>query len=113
MSPQIPTIRPAGPSLTLENADELKESLAGLLRGGSQCLVVDLTDVTFLDSTILGVLVAAQKRASAGGGTISLAVLSPNIQQTCAAVRLETIIPIFATLADAHAALPSMIKANP
>jgi anti-sigma B factor antagonist len=49
----------------------LKELLFGAIAQGSRHIIVDLSKVTDLDSTGLGVLVAAAKRA----GTASLAIV--------------------------------------
>jgi anti-sigma B factor antagonist len=50
----------------------LREELAALDAAGHHLVAVDLTDMTFCDSSGLGVLVGAVKRATAGGGGVSL-----------------------------------------
>lgn len=54
-------VRLAG-ELDLSNAPTVREALAGALGRGSPRLVVDLSDVTFIDSTALGVLVEARRK---------------------------------------------------
>jgi anti-anti-sigma factor len=49
----------------------LRQALLEALRAGST-VVVDLREVTFLDSCVLGVLVAAHRRASADSGRLLL-----------------------------------------
>ena len=47
--------------------------------GGSSTLVVDLTGVTFIDSTALGVLIEAKKLSDGAGETMRIAVSDPRI----------------------------------
>jgi len=51
--------------IDLACADELREQLYAITATGSSTGVVDLSGVTFLDSSGLGVLIAAKKRAVA------------------------------------------------
>lgn len=56
------------------SAPQLKEALTGLLEADASAVVVDLTDVGFLDSTGLGALVAA--RTSATDSDVRLPIVS-------------------------------------
>jgi anti-sigma B factor antagonist len=63
--------------LDLSSAPQLRELLAGLLSGDLPVRVVlDLSNLVYLDSTGLSVLVTACKRATATGS--DLAILNPN-----------------------------------
>jgi anti-sigma B factor antagonist len=53
-------------------APELKERLTGLVNEGRVKLVLDLSGVDFLDSTGLGMIVSALKRARTHGGDLSI-----------------------------------------
>jgi anti-sigma B factor antagonist len=54
------------------SASELAEQLTQLFDAGRRTVVVDLTSVTFLDSTGLGTLVAARNRAEEAGGQLPI-----------------------------------------
>ena len=54
------------------SAPELAAQLTQLFDAGRQTVVVDLTSVTFLDSTGLGTLVAARNRAEEAGGQLPI-----------------------------------------
>ena len=59
--------------IDLHTATELRECLTHLIEEGQHDLVVDLHEATFIDSTGLGVLVGALKRARQAGGDMALA----------------------------------------
>ena len=54
------------------SAPNLAEQLTQLFDAGRRTVVVDLTLVTFLDSTGLGTLVAARNRAEEAGGQLPI-----------------------------------------
>ena len=56
----------------LYTAPEFKARLAEVIAEGKCRVVVDLSEVTFLDSTMLGVLVGGVKRLGPGGGSLEL-----------------------------------------
>jgi anti-anti-sigma factor len=56
-----------------ELRDQLHQVTATAVASGSSPGVVDLSGVTFLDSSGLGVLIAAKKRAVSGDGDLVLA----------------------------------------
>lgn len=58
-------------------ADELREQLQAMAATGSAIGVVDLSGVTFLDSSGLGVLIAAKKHAVSADTDLALADPSP------------------------------------
>ncbi len=68
-----------GGELDLHTAPRLRESLDALFAQGATTLVLDLRAATFVDSTGLGVITRAAKRARAGDGDLVLACDSPEI----------------------------------
>jgi anti-sigma B factor antagonist len=56
--------------LDLSNAPTLHECLLEASSGGADTIEVDIARLTFIDSTGLGVLVAAQKRLKSNGGSL-------------------------------------------
>ena len=72
------------------SAPELRTAVVGLLDGGQQRLVLDLSRVKFVDSTGLGVLVGILKRlGSYDGASLSLREPSRQVMTALAATRLD------------------------
>ena len=59
----------------VSNADEVREALAGVLAEGAKAIEVDLSQVPYIDSTGIGVLVGAAHGASDAG--LAFAVTNP------------------------------------
>lgn len=57
----------------------LQERLVEVLREGSPNIVLDLSAVTFLDSTGLGVLITGLKRCRSADGDLVLVTAQPNV----------------------------------
>ena len=66
------TVVVVGGEIDVYTAPKLREQLIDLVSSGAYHLVVDMEGVEFLDSTGLGVLVAALKRIGANGGSLQL-----------------------------------------
>lgn len=87
----------------------LRERLAGLLRPRGSELVIDLSKVSFCDSSGLAVLVGTGRRARALGGALRLAAPAPAV---ASALRLSGLLrqfDVFPTVVAAtanHRALP-------
>lgn len=86
-------------------APQLKRRIVGCIDGGDHTLVIDLTNVGFIDSTAIGVLVGAVKRIRAVGGSLAVVCDNDDVRGIFAAVGLENVIPLHRSLDDAVAAL--------
>ena len=89
--------------IDVATAPSLREHLAAHEAADESVVVVDLTGVTFLDSTALGVLVGAYRRLTDAGGTLRLVVIEPRILKVLEITDLTSVFPIFDTV-DAAAA---------
>ena len=66
----------------LYTAPALEDELVGTICAGATRVVVDLTDVTFIDSTGLGVLVRAGRELRRVDGSLFLVVTDANVVRT-------------------------------
>jgi anti-sigma B factor antagonist len=86
-------------------ASQLKCELDAALESGRTRVVVDLTNVTFLDSAPLAVLVGAEKRLRARRGRLTIVNISPNIAKRFQITGLDRIFTIRSTREAAVEAL--------
>ena len=70
-----------GGDVDLHTAPQLRERLSRAIDDGVSRLVVDLTDVTFIDSMTLGVLLGASKRLRPRGGQLRLVVAEASVRK--------------------------------
>lgn len=84
--------------IDVSTAPELRARLHEL--DESATVVVDLSEVTFLDSTGLGVLVATLKRIreSEAGGDLRLVVTRPQVSKVLDVTGLATVFSVFPSL---------------
>jgi anti-sigma B factor antagonist len=80
--------------------DELRDALARESEAGTPKLLVDLANATYLNSTALGVLIAAHTNFSKRDGRIGLCNVSKNIQNIFVITKLALVFTIYNTLED-------------
>ena len=100
-SEEVPIVRVAG-EVDLATAPQLKESLAAI-PAGSGPVIIDLSEVTFLDSTGLSVLVTSWKHLHEfnADSSVRLVVNRPAIQRVLTVTGLDEVFNLFATLEEA------------
>ena len=89
-------VRPSG-EVDVATAPALRERLGELVEGGTSRLVIDLEDVGFIDSTGLGVLVGALRRARTADGDVRLVCTNPRILKVFQATGLHEVFTIGAS----------------
>lgn len=91
----------AGGELDLFTSERLREKLADVLELGGRRILVDLTGVSFMDSTALGVLVGAGKTLQASGGQMVLVADDPRVQRVIEITGLARVFRVEASLPEA------------
>lgn len=92
----------AGGEIDMDTAVGLARAVDEAL-SSSPRLVFDLTLVTFMDSTGLGVLINARNRTRDAGGSVSLVHPPDLVRKILAGTRLQEAFAVFATLEEALA----------
>jgi anti-sigma B factor antagonist len=75
-------------------APRFKEAMLELLDAGVGKLVVDLSAVTFIDSTALGVLIGGLRRVHDAGGVMALVVATPAVQRVLTITGLDRVFDV-------------------
>ena len=100
---QVPLASVSG-EVDVYSAPALRDGLSDLLATGSS-VIVDLTEVGFLDSTGLGALVAARKVAEDNGAQLPLVCTKERILKLFTITGLDGVFAIHETVADAQLSL--------
>jgi anti-sigma B factor antagonist len=90
-------------SVDLTTAPALRTRLAELIDEGYVCIVVDLADTDFLDSTGLGALVAALKRLRMKEGEIRIVCTSGHVRKVFEITSLDRVFSMHESLEAALA----------
>lgn len=85
----------------LAAAGDVRSCLRDLMVDGNTHVLVDLRAVTFMDSTGLGMLVAARKQARVFRGSFGLVAPSPPVAKVLSLTALDKFLPCFATVGEA------------
>jgi len=79
----------------------LRNHLNELIERGHEIIIVNLTEVSFIDSTGLGVLVGSVRRIRAIGGDLRLVVTQPHIIKLLDLTGLDDVFSVAPNLSDA------------
>lgn len=100
----ITVIVPENDRLTAVNSTQFKQEVIAHVDDGNARLVIDMTDVSFVDSAGLGALVGVLKRIGARGDIV-VCGLSDSVRQMFELTRMDRIFTQYSDRAAAVAAL--------
>ncbi|WP_433053655.1 STAS domain-containing protein [Dactylosporangium sp. CS-033363] len=80
--------------LDLDSAPSLLAAVVAELDAGADGIVVDLTELSFIDSSGLGTLVGCWRRAKAAGAKLVVANPNEDVRVTLEITGLDQILPI-------------------
>lgn len=93
--------------IDIYSSPQFKEVLLKGIEEGANHVIIDLTDVTFIDSTALGVLVSGAKRVRPRNGSLDIICVDENIIRILEITGLDRIFGIYQSRAEAlKAAVP-------
>ncbi len=81
-----------------EETDALRDVFVGLTKRERPYVIVDLADVSYLNSSFISALLAAHAALARRGGVIALAGMNGTIGQIFAVTKLELVFPLFPTV---------------
>ena len=91
-------------ALTVGGDEQLREAIDTLLGSGRTKILVDFTNVTFMDSMGIGELVSSHRTVQRFGGSLKILKPSKRIQDSLSLTRL---LPIFEVFEDRDTAIAS------
>lgn len=94
--------RPSG-ELDAYTVGQFRDTLAEL--SSSPRLLIDLSDVPFMDSAGLGALIGGIRRAREASGEVTVACSRPTLTRLLHTTGFDRIVPVTETLDDARKAL--------
>jgi anti-sigma B factor antagonist len=113
-------VRPDAPYPVLVVAGEIdvftaplfKQAVVNLVAEGHRHLFLDMREVSFMDSSGFGALLGATKRLRPEGGSLNLVGCNKTIQRMLHLTRLDTILGVYETEAEAMAAAQDRLNAS-
>lgn len=85
------------------DCQQIEADVDDLLRGKQARIVFDLSKVKYMDSSGVGIMVMCSGKVREAGGELRIAGATGVVEQTLLLTRTSTIVPTFATLAEALA----------
>lgn len=92
---EVPRIRLLG-ECDISTVPELEEHVGKQLRWGKNHLVFDLSEATFVDSSILRILLGAHRQATAAGGEVVLVCGPGFVRRLLFLLEIDRIVPVCA-----------------
>jgi anti-sigma B factor antagonist len=99
-----PNVLPLEGEIDLHVSSEVAESLRTMIAKRPKLVVIDLTKVTYLDSSGLAVLIEGMQKVQEYGGKFALAGVQESVQHIFEIARLDQVFQIFPTVDEAFAA---------
>ena|SRR5688500_12080378 len=87
--------------IDIYTAPMFKQAVVGLVSDGNTDVVIDLSGVTFMDSSGFGTLLGATRRLRPAGGGLHLAGANTTIQRMLRLTRLDTIMQLYESAEEA------------
>lgn len=93
--------------LDLALGSDLQNDVIHLLPADEvRSVAIDLSEVTFIDSTVIGILAMAHKRATRAGGHLVLVGATGRVQRVLDLTGLSTVLDVRSTRAELDPACP-------
>lgn len=86
-----------------EESNALREKVKSMIAEGKKKVVLNMGNITFIDSAGLGTLVAAHHSAKSQGASLKLAHLGSKFQEVLQITKLLTVFDVYGTEAEAVA----------
>ena len=99
MNPEVRVMRPSG-RLDVTNVNQFRREVSDIAITKPKFLLINLKDISFMDSSGLGALVAALKTIRTAGGEVILCSLADQVQMLFDLTSMGTIFKIYSSPED-------------
>jgi anti-anti-sigma factor len=93
----ITILTPAG-EIDRDSSKDLREAADRAVRRGRRHLILDLTEVTFCDSSGLSLFIDLHRQADSAGGWLRLAGARPQLRSMLRVTRLDQLLALYDTV---------------
>lgn len=80
--------------ITVVNAGELKTALGEQLRANGRSVLLDLSEIKYMDSTGISVLISALKTSRENGSAFAIRGINPEVGKVLSLMKLDTVFDI-------------------
>ena len=94
------------------DCQQIESEVEELVRAKRTRIVFDLSQVKYMDSSGVGIMVMCSGKVKEAGGELRLAGATGVVGQTLQLTQMSVIVPTFATLAEALAGFSETIRAS-
>lgn len=98
---EITVVRVHEEKITSQEAPNVKTAFLQLITGSQRILVLNLSEVAYMDSTGLGAFLFGLRQADANDKELVFCGLQPRLQSLIRIAQLDTILEIYETEAEA------------
>ena len=101
IEPDIVVVRIAGRITLGRECQQVEWAIDELIRNSRKKVVFDLSELEYVDSTGIGIIVMCSGKMSAAGGELRLASLQPRVAELMRVTKLDRIMIFYPTAAAA------------
>lgn len=94
MSPVVKKVQPSG-ILDSTKASQFREEISNLVSSGANVILINLNNVTFVDSSGLGALVSALKIVRSSGGKLCLCSINEQIRMLFELTSMDRVFEVY------------------
>ncbi len=101
VEPDIAVIEMTGRITMGSDSQKIEWGLSELLKDNQKKVIFDLTEVTFLDSSGIGILMMCHAKLKKAGGSLRIAGARGMVQETLELTSVHKIVRLYPTVAEA------------
>jgi anti-sigma B factor antagonist len=102
----VTVLRLRGTLMGGPDSQVFEDALSTVLEAGPGRVLVDMSDISWVNSTGLGILIAGHRKVSGGGGELKLLHVSKRIESILMVTKLNTLFDSYDDEAKAIASFP-------